>query len=46
MSELIAKGGTKNTVWNYFGLECGADEKANDVGKVMCLTRHQCVVGL
>ena len=46
MSEFIAKGGTKNIVWEYFGLECRADEKPVDDGKVMCLTGHQCVVGI
>ena len=46
MSELIAKGGTKNIAWDYFGLERGADEKSTDDKKVMCLTCHQRVVGI
>ena len=40
MSELIAKGGTKDIVWDPFGLEYGADMKLNDGGKVMFLTCH------
>ena len=45
MSELIAKSGTKNKAWDYFGLECRADKEPPDEGKVMCLTCHLHVVG-
>ena len=44
MSELIAKGETKNIVLDYFGLERGVDEKPVDDGNVVCLTHHQPVV--
>ena len=38
--------GPKNIVMDYFWLECGADEKPTDDRKVVCLTCHQCVVGI
>ena len=45
MPGLRVKGGTKNTVWEYLGLERG-DEKPVDDGKVMCRTCHQHVVDI
>ena len=43
MSELIAKGGAKNVVWDYmyFRLEHRADKKPTDNRKVVFLTCHQ-----
>ena len=41
MSELVPKSGTKSVVWDYFGLERGADGKPIDDGKVVCRTCRQ-----
>lgn len=38
MSELVAKSGTKNVVWDYFGLERGVDGNAVDDSSVTCRT--------
>ena len=36
MAELASKSGTKSVIWNYFGIEVGADGKPVDDGSALC----------
>ena len=36
--KLLSKSGTKSKVWDYFGLQKGADGKPLDVGSAVCRT--------
>ena len=38
--KLLSESGTKSKVWNYFGLQKGADGKPLDIGSAVCRTCH------
>ena len=44
MAELARKSGTKSVIWDYFGLEVGADGKPVDDGSALCRSCRKRVI--